>query len=86
MRGAEGGKIQPMKRRHFIAGLVAAMPLVLAHSQSESELNVAYKATGGTFTLKENGRTTDPIPFDASLEQVNVALERAQIKTRFDKR
>lgn len=39
--------------------------------------------TGGTFTLIDNNQVTEPIRFDASVVEINEALERAGISVKF---
>lgn len=38
-------------------------------------MTVTQRLIGGTFTCTVGGRTTRAIPFDASIEEVNAALD-----------
>ena len=43
--------------------------------KEDQMMTITQRPIGGTFTCTVKGRTTQAIPFDASIEEVNAALD-----------
>src|SRR5439155_26774491 len=59
-----------------VCGVQVFGPGCVTGDSTHNEIQyVDVRATGGTFTLTFGGQTTDPIPFNASAVQLELALE-----------
>lgn len=83
-----------MKRRQFVHTITAAAAgLLVFKTRPVDEYDVQEfektgKVVGGTFTMASGGKITEPLPYNATADQINAELSRIgspyTIKSRDD--
>lgn len=62
---------------------VASLPIGIVYLGKTEDVQEPDPPTGGTFTVTQGGNTTAPIPYDATMSEINQAADDAGVELTF---